>query len=701
MKKIYAIAFAGCFTFLNSAIAQEHKHCFTTEMYNKKMLEHPVEMKQSEDQLEAFTRNYEQTHGNQRLTNTVLIIPVVFHIIHNYGPENIGDAQIRDAVAVMNRDYRKLNADTSALIPAYQGLATDIEVEFRLASIDPAGNCTNGIDRVQSYRTHNADDYSKLNPWPNNMYLNIWTVADFGPNHEGAAAYSYYPNNAIPDGEDGVISLSSYVGSMGTSNVNNSRTLTHEVGHFFNLQHPWGNTNQPGVACGDDGVNDTPVTKGWDFCPGSNYDICTPGVDENFQNYMDYSYCDVMFTAGQKTRMIAALNSTVQNRNNLWLSTNLIATGTNGASLQACAPMVDFAPEALHICAGDSIRFLSGTHNADTLTYSWSFPSGSPATSTLVAPYVTYSTPGVYSATLTVTSPGGSDAITKSNILTVLGGATLAPIYSDDFETVGTFPGTTGYVENPDVSTLYKWNRISGIVGSSGVAAIKMRNSGTNHVGEFDSWITDAFDLTQHSGVMLKYKLAYSNYNTQKIETLRIYYSTNCGRTWNLRLAKSGASLATTTAFSNFTPSSAAQWRQETVTLGAGNNKPNVRFKFEFESGGTDASPYGDNNLYIDDIQVVGTPLGIDEINRENLSLAVSPNPTSGNTNISFSTPDLSDVEVLVFDLMGQEVMTVNRNGLPSGSYEFSINTSTLAKGVYFIQLKAGQVSDSQKLIVQ
>src|SRR6185295_16406653 len=168
--------------------------------------------------------------------------------------------------------------------------ATDIEIEFRLASIDPSGNCTNGIDRVASYRTHNADDYSKLNPWPNNMYLNIWTVSDFGPNHEGAAAYSYYPNNNIPDGEDGVISLASYVGSIGTSSVTNSRTLTHEVGHFLNLQHPWGNTNSPGVACGNDGVSDTPITKGWDHCPGNNYDVCTAGVDENFQNYMEYSY---------------------------------------------------------------------------------------------------------------------------------------------------------------------------------------------------------------------------------------------------------------------------------------------------------------------------------------------------------------------------------------------------------------------------
>lgn len=700
MKKIYAIAIAMCFVILNAASAQERKLCFTDEVYREMIVEHP-EMLQEQQQLEQFTQDYARQHANARQSSTVLIIPIVFHIIHNYGPENISDAQIHDAVAVLNRDYRKLNADTSVIIPAFQGMATDIEVEFRLANIDPNGNCTNGIDRVASYRTHNASDLSKLNPWPNNSYLNIWTVADFYALKEGAAAYAYYPSNSVSDAVDGVISLSSYVGSIGTSSVNNSRTLTHEIGHYLNLQHPWGNNNSAGVACGDDGVSDTPLTKGWLFCPNNNYDVCTNGVDENFQNYMDYSYCDVMFTPGQKTRMRAALNSSVQNRNNLWTSGNLVATGTSGTSLQACAPVADFSPEALRICAGDSTRFLSGVDNADTLTYAWSFPSGTPSTSTLANPYVSYSSPGTYSATLTVTSPGGSNGVTKTNVITVFGSPSLSPIYTDDFENAATFPGG-GYVDNPDNSSLYKWNRVSGIVGSSGVAAIKMRNSGTNALGQFDAWITDPFDLTDYTQCYLKYKLAYSRYNTAKAETLKVYYSTNCGKSWNLRLTKSGASLATTSsAFSNFSPSSSAQWRQETVTLGAGSGKPNVRFKFEFESGGTDASPYGDNNLYIDDIEITGTYVGIDEINRQQLAFTVFPNPTSGDARISFNNPDNAGVEVKILNLMGQNVMTVNRDELPSGNYEFSISTSQLAKGIYFVQLIAGEVTDSQKLIVQ
>ncbi len=702
MKKIYAIAIACCFTFFNAARAQERKHCGTTEVYNQTMLDHP-ELKKSEQQLEDFTQNFIRSHANQRQSSTILIVPIVFHIIHNYGAENISDDQVIDAVRILNRDYSLQNADTSNLIPAFQGLAANIGVEFRLATIDPIGNCTNGIDRVASYRTHNGDDYSKLDDWDHTKYLNVWTIADFGPTHNGAAAYAYLPGGVPSAAVDGVIALSSYVGSIGSSSVTNARTLTHEIGHCFNLQHPWGNTNQPGVACGDDGVSDTPITKGWDHCPSNNYDVCNAGIDENFQNYMDYSYCDVMFTNGQKSRMIAALNDPLvihQNRFNLWQGANLVATGTSGTATPSCAPIADFLPVSNHICSGDSVQYLSGSHNADSLTYLWSFPSGSPSTSTLESPYVTYTTPGTYSATLTVTSPGGNSDTTKTNIITVFGAATLPAIYTDDFETAGTFPGG-GYVENPDNSSIYKWNRVTGIVGSSGSAAIKMRNSGTNHVGELDSWITDAFDLSNYAQCFLKYKLAYSNYNVAKVETLKVYYSINCGKSWILRLTKSGSALATTTAFSNFVPSATSQWRQETVNPGAASGKPNVRFKFEFESGGTTSSPYGDNNLYIDDIQLIGNYVGIDEANREDLSFSIAPNPTSGDAFVSFNTRQNSDVEMYITDLLGRHVMTVVNSGLQAGQHGYTINTSQFAKGVYLVQLKAGDVLDSQKLIVQ
>ncbi len=114
------------------------------------------------------------------------IIPIVFHIIHEYGSENISDAQVLDAMRILNQDYRKLNADTSIIVPTFQGIAADAQIEFRLAQLDPNGNCTNGIDRIYSSETNVGDDGSKLNYWNRARYLNVWVVKAIS---NGAAGY--------------------------------------------------------------------------------------------------------------------------------------------------------------------------------------------------------------------------------------------------------------------------------------------------------------------------------------------------------------------------------------------------------------------------------------------------------------------------------------------------------------------------------
>lgn len=200
----------------------------------------------------------------QRDDETVYIIPIVFHIIHAGGDENLSDAQIMAELQQLNDDYRALNADLNEAVPYYQQTAGDVKVEFRLAKIDPEGNCTSGIDRVYSAETLVGDDGSKFNYWPRNKYMNIWVVRRMGG---GAAGYAYYPNalTGISQIADGVIMLA---GSVGVDN----NTLTHELGHSFNLAHTWGQ-NVAGIEgvpgsqnmvsqCSDDGVADTPLTKG-------------------------------------------------------------------------------------------------------------------------------------------------------------------------------------------------------------------------------------------------------------------------------------------------------------------------------------------------------------------------------------------------------------------------------------------------------
>ena len=246
--------------------ASAQLNCGTTQATQKLYEQHP-ELVAAQAAYDAeIAQLIANAKSEQRSSTTVYTIPIVFHIIHQNGTENISDAQIFDQVAILNRDYRKLNADTATVVDAMKPLIADSYVEFRLAQLDPDGNCTNGIDRIYSHKTNSADDYSKLNGWPRDKYLNVWVVKTIGS--VGVAGYAYYPTAVsgplFP--VDGVLILYDYIGSISPSMVSHSRALTHEIGHYLNLQHTWGNTNDPGVACGDDQVTDTPPTKGHTAC---------------------------------------------------------------------------------------------------------------------------------------------------------------------------------------------------------------------------------------------------------------------------------------------------------------------------------------------------------------------------------------------------------------------------------------------------
>ncbi|HRO75206.1 MAG TPA: M43 family zinc metalloprotease, partial [Crocinitomicaceae bacterium] len=279
-------------------------------------------------------------------TRSTYYIPVVFHVLHVGGNENISDEQIHDAVAILNRDFRRLNADANtvhadfnASNPDRVAEPADIEVEFRLATIAPDGTCFSGITRTFSALTNESDGYDQVDAikagndvyrgeWKGDQYLNIFVIR----NADGAAGYTNYPSNwgGGNSMENGIWVLHNYVGSIGTSSGGTSRTLTHEVGHWLNLPHTWGSTNEPGLMSNcstDDGVSDTPNTIGSQSCKLSE-NSCGPRA--NVENYMDYSYCSKMFTIGQGDRMRAALASTVGGRKNIVSASNLAAVGADG-----------------------------------------------------------------------------------------------------------------------------------------------------------------------------------------------------------------------------------------------------------------------------------------------------------------------------------------------------------------------------------
>jgi Pregnancy-associated plasma protein-A/Secretion system C-terminal sorting domain/Fibronectin type III domain len=289
--------------------AQEHRNCATMEVLEQQLQADPS-MLQRMEAIERHTENF--TSKPQLHTRAVVTIPVVVHIVYRSAVENISDALVQNQIAVLNADFRRLNADATKTPSVFAALAADVEVNFCLAKRNVEGIATTGIMRYSSNRTTDwamSDDIKKTSsggvaPWDASRYLNIWVCAIGG----GVLGYAQFPGGIAAT--DGVVIDYRFFGTntSSTSPYNLGRTATHEVGHWLNLRHIWGDAN-----CGNDLVGDTPTQATSNFgCPTFPHTTCSNGANgDMFMNYMDYTNdaCMNMFSAGQKTRMQAVLSA--------------------------------------------------------------------------------------------------------------------------------------------------------------------------------------------------------------------------------------------------------------------------------------------------------------------------------------------------------------------------------------------------------
>jgi len=238
-------------------------------------------------------------------------IPVVVHVVYNTAAENISDAQIKSQIVALNRDYSASNADKNNTPPVWQGVVGNAMIKFALAAKDPKGKATTGITRTQTKRTSfGTNDTVKKTAtggtpaWPTSKYLNLWVCSLGG----GILGYAQFPGG--PAATDGVVILNTAFGTTGTASppYNLGRTAVHEVGHWLNLNHIWGDTSD---CSGTDHVGDTPNAQLPNYgTPQFPHVTCTNGPNgDMFMNYMDYvdDSAMVMFSAGQVARMQATL----------------------------------------------------------------------------------------------------------------------------------------------------------------------------------------------------------------------------------------------------------------------------------------------------------------------------------------------------------------------------------------------------------
>lgn len=683
--------------------------CDADHHYDKQVQQNPSLIQQKEQfeiQVRDFIQNNPQSlkKGDPNDKTPSYIIPVVFHIVTFNGQGNVSKQDIENAMLTINEDFRRLNSDASqtrnTTNAPFAPVAVDAKVEFRLAHKDPNGNCTEGIVRVESPLTVDANDAIKnVSRWDTKKYFNIWSVVNIDGGGGGGiiAGYAQFPWTGI-NNTFGVV--------IGHNFINrNDRTLTHEIGHCFGLLHTFqGGCSNNGTG-GGDFVADTPPDATSTFgCP-TTQNSCSnvPSGDfygfntlDQIENYMSYNSCQNMFSAGQKARMDAVLSNTSisQGLKQLSDASNLAFTGTaNPYSPVTCAPIADFVYNNPMICVGSSVTYSDNSYNGTVTTYNWTFNGGTPASSTASNPTITYNTPGIFNTTHQPGNVIGTGTITKNNIITV---SSLTADYSgvlvESFENATTF--TNDFIVL-DPTGGQKFQRTTN-AAATGSASVELRNFLTSTAGWRDELITPSYDLSSITNPVLKFKIAFAKKTSADTDRLLVWWSLDCGETWSLRLPLTGANVTTTGLKSSFWAPTAGEWAEKTLNLSSIANETNVRFKFSFDSG-------GGNNFYFDDINIDGVS-SIGEKYDNISNFVIYPNPAKNNAVISFNlTKNVEHLSVVVKDLLGKDVTNIiNGQSFAVGKYTLSIDDNKqLSSGVYFVQFKADNNVITQKLVIQ
>ena len=323
------------------------------------------------------------------------IIPVVVHIIHDDGPENVSDEVVQEAIDALNRNINgQSNLFESRTPDVFAALRGVPNVEFRLARIDPNGESTNGIVRVKSPLTNEPSPRNAVKSvsyWNSYQYFNIWVIKKFLPESNGNTllGFAQFPFSGSM-ATDGVVLIYSEF------NDPSSSTLTHEAGHWLGLCHPW---DCGAGTCGDDNIFDTPPAREANYGVSFNNFPYHVGLQnqgciadsmnwagEMFMNYMDYTpdQFTTMFSKGQ----VEVINETLEGdgtvpgfRQYMWSEVNIDETGTSDGFLPpTCTKQLNIFEnnDAYQVCIGEETWFRSNSRifGNSISSVEWDFGDG-------------------------------------------------------------------------------------------------------------------------------------------------------------------------------------------------------------------------------------------------------------------------------------------------------------------------------------
>lgn len=636
------IPFAA-FLLLTLHVSAQHRTCAAEEVLARQIMENPA-LQQEIQNIENHTQRFLQKGGAS--DRTVYTIPVVIHLVYNTAAENLTDDQLLSQIDVLNADFRRTNADAGNTPAAFQAEAADCEINFCMATQDPNGNATNGIERRETTLTSfSSNDNVKffssggLDIWDRDKYLNIW-VCDLSG---GLLGYAQFPGGAAAT--DGVVCDYAYFGTIGaTPPFDKGRTATHEVGHWFNCFHIWGDD---GTSCnGSDLVNDTPNQADENYgCPAFPTISCSNGPDgDMFMNYMDYTddACMNLFTSGQKTRMQALLSA--------------------GGSREALASSPGC--QAPVSCSSPGGLNATGITQTDA-TLNWNAVSGASS----------YNLEWKKNSDATWTSVTGITG--TSHTLT---GLTAGTLYDYRLQTdcgagdLSSFSATAQFTTNSNCADQYEANNTNATakvipINEAFTAQIATVNdkdyykfSNTSSQKNIKVELTDLpfdYDLKLYKGTSLK-KTSANGGTTNEVVILN---NATVGSDYKAYVYGYNGAWSATQCYTLKASRSGTAWR----------------------SDGTNAEPGEEIDL---------------EVVFENAGFGLFPNPSNGQVTVEVPMETEGKVSVVILDPAGKAALTQQKT-IGKGENQFTFDVSNLPNGVYFVQVRNGEIANTRKLVVQ